>query len=79
MAYVCDIDHVGASRRIPAAPKASFGARIAGYAQRAADWLAAWNEAADEAAIARRTYGACGGKITDGLEREMMRQLLRTE
>lgn len=76
MAYVCDMDQVGSSHRIA---KASLGAKVAGFAHNAAVWLAAWNEAADEAAIARQTYGACGGKITDGLEREMMRRLLRPE
>ncbi len=76
MAYVCDMDQLGSSHRVA---KASLGAKLAGYARNAVDWLAAWNEAADEAAIARQTYGACGGKITDGLEREMMRRLLRAE
>ena len=79
MAYVCDMDRVGEARRLEILPKMTLGARIAALPQRALDWLIAWNEAADEAAVARQTFGNCGGKLTDGLEREMMRRLLRTE
>ncbi len=77
MAYIYNIDQVGAARRSPAVT--SLGAKATAVAQRVIDWLVAWNEAADESAAARTTYGMCGGKITDGLEREMMRRLLRTE
>lgn len=79
MAYVCNVDEVGGAR--PSAPvaKASLVARLARVPGALVEWLAAWNEAADEAALARRTFGNCGGKLTDGLEREMMRRVLRTE
>lgn len=78
MAYVCDIDQMGAARRVDEVPEKKLGA-IAALPQRALDWLVAWNEAAEEAAVARRTFGNSGGKLTDGLEREMMQQLLRTD
>lgn len=78
MAYVCDMDEVGVARRVEILPKARLGARLARLPRRALDWLIAWNEAADEAALAHRTFGNCGGKLTDGLEREMMQRTLRT-
>lgn len=79
MAYVCDVEEMGGAADGAPAAKASVAARLARIPGAAMAWLSAWNEAADEAALARRTFGACGGKLTDGLEREMMRRLLRTE
>ena len=78
MAYVCDADQIVLAR--PAAPhRAGVLERIAALPHRAFEWISAWNEAADEAAVARDVYGPCGGKLTDGHEREMMRRLLKTD
>ncbi|MFO1134782.1 MAG: hypothetical protein U1E30_06335 [Rhodoblastus sp.] len=78
MAYVCDADQIVLAK--PAAPpRAGVVAALAALPRRAVDWISAWNEAADEAAVARDVYGPCGGKLTDGLEREMMRRLLKTD
>ncbi len=76
MAYVCDADQARFAQ--PLAPRrAGVLETVAALPRRALDWLAAWDEAAEEAAAGRAVYGNCGGKITDGLEREMMRRLSR--
>lgn len=78
MAYVCDANQIVLAK--PAAPRrASALQTIVALPRRAFEWISAWNEAADEAAVAREVYGPCGGKLTDGYEREMMRRLLKTD
>ena len=78
MAYVCDADQIVLAK--PVAPqKTSALESIAALPRRVIEWISAWNEAADEAAVARDVYGPCGGKLTDGLEREMMRRLLKAD
>ncbi|MEI2734834.1 MAG: hypothetical protein V9G24_08480 [Rhodoblastus sp.] len=77
MAYVCDADQIVLAK--PAAPqRAGALATLVALPRRAVEWISAWNEVADEAAVARDVYGPCAGKLTDGLEREMMRRLLKT-
>ena len=77
MAYVCDVDQIVQGR--PAPRPAGFVERLSALPGRALDWLAAWNDAADEAAAARRVFTPCGGKLTDGLEREMMQRVLQRD
>ena len=74
MAYVSDARHVAAHadqtgilRRLAQAPRSMLA------------WLSAWNAAAGEAAAARRVISPCGGKLTDGMEREMMDRVLHRD
>lgn len=73
MAYVCDVDQIVSAK--PLAPRRA--PLVARLAHRVRAWIGAWNEDVDEAAVARRLYGNCAGKLTDGMEREMMRRLTR--
>jgi len=75
MAYVCDVDQIAAGER--AAPRhAGIVETLAALPRRALDWLSAWNDAAEEAAISRQVFGDRGGRLTDSAEREMMQRVL---
>jgi len=73
MAYVCDTEFIAPTT--PAAKPTSWSSSLASLPRRALAWLAAWNEAADERA-GRTLFGRTDGKITDAMEREMMRRVL---
>ena len=75
MAYVCDADQIVLDQ--PVAPRhAGLFETLASLPRRALDRIVAWNEGADEAAAARDIYGGAAGKLTDAMEREMMRRLM---
>jgi len=77
MAYVCDAHQIVSAR--PATPhQAGILETLASAPRRALAWLSAWSDAADEASIGRDFFLRSGGKLTDGMERELMRRVMNS-
>lgn len=76
MAYVCDTREIPLPTAGATPARTDLLLRIARIPGRVAGWLAAWGDAADEAAIGRDFFLQTGGKLTDGMERELMRRVM---
>ena len=81
MAYACDHDEPilrataesHANQGLP-----GFLARLAVFARTLWDAVVSWGDRRDEAAIARFLHLRAGGKLTDGVERELLNRLMAT-